>query len=98
MLIFGVTGTGKTTAVAKLAKRLQDEGRSVLLAAADTFRAGATEQLKVWADRLSAPFVGATQRGDPAAVAFDAVAAAATRGGDTVLVDTAGPAPSGGTS
>src|SRR2546428_3024556 len=92
MLIFGVNGTGKTTTVAKLAKRLQDEGRSVLLAAADTFRAGATEQLKVWADRLSAPFVGATQRGDPAAVAFDAVEAAATRGVDTVLVDTAGPA------
>src|SRR3989475_10166874 len=93
MLIFGVNGTGKTTTVAKLAKRLQDEGRSVLLAAADTFRAGATEQLKVWADRLSAPFVGATQRGDPAAVAFDAVEAAATRGVGTVLVDTAGPPP-----
>src|SRR2546427_4086808 len=93
MLIFGVNGTGKTTSVAKLARRLQGEGRSVLLAAADTFRAGATEQLKVWADRLSAPFVGATQRGDPAAVAFDAVEAAATRGVDTVLVDTAGPRP-----
>src|SRR6266581_4940034 len=66
MLIFGVNGTGKTTSVAKLARRLQGEGRSVLLAAADTFRAGATEQLKVWADRLSAPFVGATQRVDPA--------------------------------
>jgi len=90
ILIFGVNGTGKTTSVAKLAKRLQDEGRSVLLAAADTFRAGATEQLKVWADRLSAPFVGASQRGDPAAVAFDAVEAATTRGVDTVLVDTAG--------
>lgn len=90
ILIFGVNGTGKTTSVAKLAKRLQGEGRSVLLAAADTFRAGATEQLKVWADRLGAPFVGASQRGDPAAVAFDAVEAAATRGVDTVLVDTAG--------
>ena len=90
ILIFGVNGTGKTTSVAKLAKRLQREGRSVLLAAADTFRAGATEQLKVWADRLGAPFVGASQRGDPAAVAFDAVEAAATRGVDTVLVDTAG--------
>src|SRR6266581_1148056 len=90
MLIFGVNGTGKTTSVAKLARRLQGEGRSVLLAAADTFRAGATEQLKVWADRLSAPFVGATQRGDPAAVAFDAVDAALNRGIDTVLVDTAG--------
>ena len=90
ILIFGVNGTGKTTSVAKLAKLLQREGRSVLLAAADTFRAGATEQLKVWADRLSAPFVGASQRGDPAAVAFDAVEAATTRGVDTVLVDTAG--------
>ena len=90
MLIFGVNGTGKTTTVAKLAKRLQSEGRSVLLAVADTFRAGATEQLKIWADRLSAPFVGARQRGDPAAVAFDAVDAAVSRGIDTVLVDTAG--------
>jgi fused signal recognition particle receptor len=90
ILIFGVNGTGKTTSVAKLAKHLQAEGRSVLLAAADTFRAGATEQLKVWADRLGAPFVGASRRGDPAAVAFDAVEAATTRGVDTVLVDTAG--------
>lgn len=90
MLIFGVNGTGKTTSVAKLAKRLQNEGRSVLLAAADTFRAGATEQLKVWADRLAAPFVGAASRADPAAVAFDAVDAAVSRGIDTVLVDTAG--------
>ena len=90
ILIFGVNGTGKTTSVAKLANRLQREGRSVLLAAGDTFRAGATEQLKVWADRLHAPFVGASHRGDPAAVAFDAVDAAVTRGIDTVLVDTAG--------
>jgi fused signal recognition particle receptor len=90
ILVFGVNGTGKTTSVAKLGKRLQVEGRSVLLAAADTFRAGATEQLQVWAERLGAPFVGATQRGDPAAVAFDAVEAAASRGVDTVLVDTAG--------
>src|SRR2546428_4108542 len=93
ILIFGVNGTGKTTSVAKLARRLQVEGRSVLLAAADTFRAGATEQLKVWADRLGAPFVGASQRGDPAAVAFDAIEAAATRGIETVLVDTAGGGP-----
>ncbi len=90
ILIFGVNGTGKTTSVAKLAKRLQMEGRTVLLAAADTFRAGATEQLKIWAERLHVPFVGAAQRGDPAAVAFDAVDAAVTRGIDTVLVDTAG--------
>jgi len=90
ILIFGVNGTGKTTSVAKLARRLQGEGRSVMLAAADTFRAGATEQLKVWADRLGTPFVGASHRGDPAAVAFDAVEAAVSRGVDTVLVDTAG--------
>ena len=90
VLVFGVNGTGKTTTVAKLAKRLQNEGRSVLLAAADTFRAGAREQLKVWADRLAVPFVGANARGDPAAVAFDAVDAAASRGIETVLVDTAG--------
>ena len=90
ILVFGVNGTGKTTSVAKLARRLQRDGRGVLLAAADTFRAGATEQLKIWADRLHAPFVGAAQRGDPAAVAFDAVDAAVTRGVDTVLVDTAG--------
>jgi len=90
ILVFGVNGTGKTTSVAKLARRLQTEGRSVLLAAADTFRAGATEQLKVWADRLDAPFVGASQRGDPAAVAFDAVEAATTRRVAPVLVDTAG--------
>ena len=90
ILIFGVNGTGKTTSVAKLAKRLQTEGRSVLLAAADTFRAGASEQLKIWADRLGVPFVGATRGGDPAAVAFDAVEAATTRRVESVLVDTAG--------
>ena len=90
MLIFGVNGTGKTTSVAKLAKRLQTEGRTVLLAAADTFRAGASEQLKIWADRLGVPFVGATRGGDPAAVAFDAVEAATTRRVESVLVDTAG--------
>lgn len=90
VLVFGVNGTGKTTTVAKLAKRLASEGRSVLLAAVDTFRAGANEQLKIWADRLDVAFVGATQRGDPAAVAFDAVDAAVNRGIDTVLVDTAG--------
>jgi fused signal recognition particle receptor len=88
VLVCGVNGTGKTTTVAKLAWRLQREGRSVLLAAADTFRAGAVAQLKIWADRLDAPFVGGA--GDPAAVAFDAVQAAVARGIDTVLVDTAG--------
>ena len=88
VLVCGVNGTGKTTTVAKLAWRLQRDDRSVLLAAADTFRAGAVAQLKVWADRLDAPFVGGA--GDPAAVAFDAVQAAVARGIDTVLVDTAG--------
>ncbi len=92
VLVFGVNGTGKTTTVAKLAHRLSKEGRSVLLAAADTFRAGATEQLETWADRLRVPFVGANsgKGADPAAVAFDAVVAGLARGIDTVLVDTAG--------
>ncbi|HEY6091694.1 MAG TPA: signal recognition particle-docking protein FtsY [Gemmatimonadales bacterium] len=92
VLVFGVNGTGKTTSVAKLAHRLQREGRSVLLAAADTFRAGATEQLETWAKRLNVPFVGASsgKGADAAAVAFDAVDAGVSRGIDTVVVDTAG--------
>jgi len=92
VLVFGVNGTGKTTTIAKLAHRLKHEGRSVLLAAADTFRAGATEQLETWAKRVGAPFVGASsgKGADAAAVAFDAVDAAVARGIDTVLVDTAG--------
>jgi fused signal recognition particle receptor len=89
LLVFGVNGVGKTTTVAKLAHRLAREGRSVLLAAADTFRAGAREQLEIWADRLGVPCVRGTG-GDPAAVAFDAVAAARARGVDSVLIDTAG--------
>jgi fused signal recognition particle receptor len=92
VLVFGVNGTGKTTTIAKLAQRLKSEGRSVLLAAADTFRAGATEQLETWAKRLGVPFVGASsgKGADAAAVAFDAVDAGVARGIDTVLVDTAG--------
>src|SRR2546425_76103 len=91
ILVFGVNGVGKTTTIAKLAHRLGREGRSVLLAAADTFRAGAREQLQIWAERLRVPCVGGTGKGgDPAAGAFDAVAAAHARGVDTVLVDTAG--------
>ncbi len=89
MLVFGVNGVGKTTTIAKLAHRLAREGRSVLLAAADTFRAGAREQLEIWADRLGVPCIRGTGA-DPAAVAFDAVAAARARGVDSVLVDTAG--------
>jgi fused signal recognition particle receptor len=88
ILVFGVNGVGKTTTVAKLAARLARDGRSVLLAAADTFRAGATQQLQAWAGRLGVHAVTGT--GDPAAVAFDAIAAARARGADTVLVDTAG--------
>ena len=91
ILVFGVNGVGKTTTVAKLANRLERAGRSTLLAAADTFRAGAVDQLKIWADRLRVPCVGASKPGaDPAAVAFDAITAAKARGIDTVLVDTAG--------
>ncbi len=90
LLVMGVNGVGKTTTVAKLAHRLTAEGRQVLLAAADTWRAGAIAQLEVWATRLGVPCVSGTQGGDPAAVAFDAVEAAVARGADTVLVDTAG--------
>ena len=89
-LVIGVNGVGKTTTIGKLAHRLRGEGRSVLLAAADTFRAGAIDQLAIWAERSGAEFVGAKPGGDPAAVAFDAVDAARSRGADVVIVDTAG--------
>jgi fused signal recognition particle receptor len=91
ILVYGVNGVGKTTTIAKLAARLQRQGRLVLLAAADTFRAGAVQQLRRWAERLDVPCVGAADgKGDPAAVAFDAIDAALARERDTVLVDTAG--------
>ncbi len=90
VLVLGVNGVGKTTSIAKLAHRLVRQGRSVLLAAADTYRAGATEQLQVWADRLGLQCVTGARGGDPAAVAFDAIEAAAARGVDVVLIDTAG--------
>ncbi|MDH4046200.1 MAG: signal recognition particle-docking protein FtsY [Gemmatimonadota bacterium] len=90
MLVLGVNGVGKTTQTAKLAHRLQRDGRRVLLAAADTYRAGAVEQLAIWADRLGVPCVTGQQGGDPAAVAFDAIEAAAARDVDVVLIDTAG--------
>jgi fused signal recognition particle receptor len=89
-LIAGVNGVGKTTSVAKLAHLLKEEGQSVLVAAADTWRAGAVEQLGVWADRIGVEFVRGQQGGDPAAVAYDAIDAAVARGVDVVLVDTAG--------
>jgi fused signal recognition particle receptor len=90
ILIMGVNGVGKTTSVAKLAHRLKGEGRKLLLAAADTYRAGAVAQLESWAERLELPCVSGAQGGDPAAVAFDAITAARARGADTVLIDTAG--------
>jgi fused signal recognition particle receptor len=90
VLLVGVNGTGKTTTAAKLAARLQREGRTVLLAAADTYRAGAIAQLQIWANRLGLPCVAGAPGGDPASVAFDAIDAAVSRGIDTVIIDTAG--------
>jgi len=76
VLVVGVNGTGKTTTIGKLAERLRQHGHSVVLAAADTFRAAAEEQLEIWAERAKADFVGSTRGADPAAVAFDAIEAA----------------------
>ena len=90
MLMLGVNGVGKTTQAAKLANWIGKRGKSVLLAAADTFRAAGSEQLEVWADRLGVPAVTGVSGGDPAAVAFDAVDAATARNLDVVIVDTAG--------
>jgi len=90
ILMVGVNGTGKTTATAKLAKRLGAEGRKVLLVAADTYRAGAVQQLEQWAARVGVPVVKGAPGGDPAAVVFDAIEAAGPRGLDTVIADTAG--------
>jgi fused signal recognition particle receptor len=90
ILVLGVNGTGKTTTAAKLARRALDSGLDVTLAATDTFRSGAQEQLRIWADRLGASFVGGQSGGDPAAVAFDAAQSAVARGSDVLIVDTAG--------
>jgi fused signal recognition particle receptor len=90
ILVVGVNGAGKTTSVAKIAKSLRDEGRTVLLAAADTFRAGAVAQLTIWAERLGVELVKGAQNADPAAVAFDACDAAIARKVDVLLIDTAG--------
>ena len=90
ILVVGVNGSGKTTTAAKLAKRLKDSGETPLLAAADTFRAAAIEQLEAWASRIDVPIVSGRPDGDPAAVVFDAVSAAAARGNTTVIADTAG--------
>ena len=90
ILMVGVNGCGKTTSIAKLAHAAQQDGRRVLLAAADTFRAGAVEQLREWGRRLGADVIAHAAGGDPGAVAFDAMEAARARGADLVLVDTAG--------
>jgi len=90
ILVAGINGAGKTTSVAKIAKSLRDEGRSVLLAAADTFRAGAVAQLEIWAQRLGVDVVKGKTGADPASVAFDAAEAAVARGADVLLIDTAG--------
>jgi len=89
-LLVGVNGTGKTTTAAKLAKRKKEAGTSVILAAADTFRAAAVDQLKIWAERVGAPVIHQQEGADPAAVVFDAIASARSKEIDEVIVDTAG--------
>jgi fused signal recognition particle receptor len=90
VLLVGVNGSGKTTTAAKLGKQFRQQGKQVLLAAADTYRAAAVDQLQVWADRLSLPVIAGQPGADPGAVAYDAVQAAVSRHIDIVLVDTAG--------
>jgi fused signal recognition particle receptor len=90
ILVIGVNGAGKTTFIGKLAAHFRAERRSVVLAAADTFRAGAIDQLRLWAERVGAEFVGGKAGGDPAAVAFDAIDSAMRRNTDVVIIDTAG--------
>jgi fused signal recognition particle receptor len=90
VLVVGVNGTGKTTTIGKLAQKLREHKRSVLLGAADTYRAAAEEQLEIWAGRAQADFVGGKRGADPAAVAYDAVEATRARGHDVAIIDTAG--------
>lgn len=90
ILVVGVNGVGKTTTIGKLACHFKDEGKSVILAAADTFRAAATEQLTIWAQRAGVPIVAHGEGADPAAVVFDAVASAKAKRADLLIVDTAG--------
>ncbi len=90
ILVVGVNGTGKTTTIGKLAHRLQREGKKVMLAAADTFRAAAAEQLMVWGERNNVPVIKHKEGADPSAVVFDALAAAKARGMEVLIVDTAG--------
>ena len=90
ILVIGVNGSGKTTTIAKLAHLFQEQDYGVMLAAGDTFRAAAIEQLRVWAERLGVPIVAGAEGGDPASIVFDAVREATTRGTDVLIVDTAG--------
>ena len=90
VLVIGVNGVGKTTTIGKLAGKLRADGKKVVIAAADTFRAAAGDQLKEWADRANAEFIGGQEGSDPAAVVYDAVAAAKARNADVLLCDTAG--------
>jgi len=90
IFVVGVNGTGKTTSIAKLAHMLQQQGKKVMLAAGDTFRAAAVQQLQIWAERIDVPCIAQGQNADPAAVVFDALNAAAARGCDVLIVDTAG--------
>ena len=90
ILIVGVNGAGKTTFIGKLSARLRGQGKKVVVAAGDTFRAGAIDQLRLWAERTGADFISATPGADPAAVAFDAIDATIARGADVLIIDTAG--------
>jgi len=90
VVVVGVNGTGKTTTIAKLAKRLADQGRTVTMGAADTFRAAAGEQLQTWGDRVGVQVVRGQEGGDPASVAYDAIDSARAKGVDVVIIDTAG--------
>ena len=90
VMVIGVNGVGKTTSVGKLAGKLKSSGKKVLIAAADTFRAAAEEQLAMWAQRADVPMIGGAEGADPASVVYDAVSAAKARGVDVLLIDTAG--------
>jgi fused signal recognition particle receptor len=90
LMVVGVNGVGKTTTIGKLAQRIKAEGNEVMICAADTFRAAASDQLEIWAERAGVPIIGQKQGTDPAAVLFDALQAAKSRGADVLIVDTAG--------
>ena len=90
VMVIGVNGVGKTTTIGKLASKFRDQGKKVLIAAADTFRAAASEQLEIWAKRADVPIVASSEGADPASVVFDAVSACKARGVDILLIDTAG--------